>query len=73
MWRAPFILREKMQGSNPFKFFFLREKAWLVSSFDTVYALFFSRTSTPPQNSQFKNLIGNSKQYVDDFVGELTF
>ena len=31
------------------------------------------QNSTPPQNRQLIVLIGNSKQYVDDFVGELTF
>ena len=31
------------------------------------------RKSTPPQNSQLITLIRNSKQHVDDFVGELTF
>ena len=31
------------------------------------------RKSTPPQNRQLNVLIGNSKQQVDDFVGELTF
>jgi len=40
---------------------------------DTMYLLISFRMSTPPQNRQLNILIGNSKQYVDDFVGELTF
>ena len=31
------------------------------------------RKSTPPQNRQLHILISGSKQYVADFVGELTF
>ena len=31
------------------------------------------RNTTPPQNRQLIVLISNSKQYVDDMVGGLTF
>jgi hypothetical protein len=31
------------------------------------------RKSTPPQNRRHIVFIGNSKQYLDNFVGELTF
>ena len=31
------------------------------------------RKLTPPQNRQLMVSINNSEQYVDDFVGELTF
>ena len=31
------------------------------------------RKSTPPQHRQLNILVGNSRQYVDDFMGVLTF
>jgi hypothetical protein len=38
-----------------------------------MYILISFRKSTPQQNRQLNILIGNSKQQVDDLVGELTF
>jgi hypothetical protein len=39
----------------------------------TMYSLIRSGKTTPPQNRQLKILIINSKQQVDNVVGELTF
>ena len=39
---------------------------------DTKYWSISLRKSTPPQNCQLDILIGHSKQYLDDFVRELT-
>ena len=38
-----------------------------------MYLLIGFRKSNPPRNRQLDILISNSKQHVDDFVGELTF
>jgi len=38
-----------------------------------MYLLISFRKSTPPQNRQLNILVSDSKQKVDDFVGELTF
>ena len=40
---------------------------------DAMYLFISSRKPTPPQNSQIHISISTSKQYIDDFVGELTF
>ena len=40
--------------------------------YDTLCLSISFRKSTPPQNRQLEFLISNSKQQVDDFVGELT-
>ena len=39
----------------------------------TMYVLNSFTKSTPPKNRQLNILICNSKQRVEDFVGELTF
>ena len=51
----------------------LENKTLFPSSSDRKYLLISFRKSTPPQNRQLNILIGNSKQQVVDFVGELTF
>ena len=40
---------------------------------DTMCSFISFRKSTPPQNRQLGILIGKSKPYVHDFVGELIF
>ena len=40
---------------------------------DTMCLLIRLRKPTPPRNCQLDISISNSKQSVDDFVGELTF
>ena len=40
---------------------------------DTMYLLLSVRESTAPQNRQLEISTSNSKQKVDDFLGELTF
>ena len=40
---------------------------------DTLYSSISFRKSIPPQNRQLNVPISDSKQQVDDFVGDLTF
>ena len=59
------------QEQNPFQIVLDADlEAFLL---DTMYSWISVRESTPPQHRQLNIWIGNSKQYVDDFVVELTF
>ena len=42
---------------------------WPSTLSRTMYLLISFRKSTPPQNRQLNTSIGDSKQYVDNFVG----
>ena len=47
--------------------------AGLALSSDTMHLSVGLEKSTPPQNRQLIVLVRGSRQYVDDFVWELTF
>ena len=51
----------------------LNPKNYPLTLSHRMYLLISFTESTPPQNRQLNILISNSKQPVDDFVGELTF
>ena len=64
------VLVWRYKSSNPLKLFHLRTEAILSH---TMYQSNCFRKPTPPQNRQLNIWIRNSKQSVNDFVGELTF